>query len=1536
MKDPGTGAPTLDAKPSRPQLQGLTIGEVNETLASVHDNHMRLFGTSANPGLVFDVVRGVAQEIVRDVNHLFDLPRDRREAALRAIATAAPKPNTVTAEDPDAAAALERAQGHPLTASQREALNLAQGKETVFQAREHLREAGVLPKLQVVHDEGDLFNRIMAGSLNASLQVVGGIALGLPATALAEGRAIGASVKQGSVKPFAQTNAMLAKGVYHGLGRDIHNPGENAGNLILDLWGLASLGAGTAGRVGAAGRALAEGAGARAVARAALAKASPGSYRLGEGADLPLSTNPLAAKIQTYLLDRKTAAEPEPAGALAALFDAFGLRTRYLGLPSKTQRQLRAADRIDRDVRLALLDPVLRANQSAVTTAGVIAKMPRRWLGLSAAEQKAIQVLATDDPTPFQTWRGFHERAIENGWGDGDAHRAHLDLLGPAEKAAANPSPKLAQAIEAVRQAMVEQTIVRIRLLGLAPEQAEGRVASVGEVVRGELRNPARNEIVPALTGKDEILRLAALGRTAEQIAAELVKPHPETAGELGRPRYTSEAEALKAVRAKLATPEAKVALTPQRVRSATANPDAHYLPFVSPAKTRAPGSFWGMRANKYGIPVPSTLPELNHAFTGDSIRAGDFRIDATNLARESYVRTVHVASKLNAWKRLWEHYADETPLSEYHQPIRDRRAVDEYLKGLLSNIEQGHLSEADLAGLPEDAIENLNRFLYPSRAEVKPGEQVRWVDSRLLDDPRSGRPGGAAKVFSAVNEPLRDLTLFLRPAYLINVLGNAGMLAMQAGVLAIPNLVRALKASEWYGPHLTRVVDALAGESRTLSYSPDVGAVTRVSHALAAGWNVITDRIFRRAAVIHELRREGFRTTEEIKDALTRMLDDPELHKRVVAASQRAKKAMVELDNLTWAERQYLRHIVFVYPWMSRSFVWSLRFLRDHPGQAAIVNEIGHSQEIEEDPILKHLPGWMQDAGVMPVAWDKSGNPLVVNPASVSTWSTIGEAAGLTRGDETISDLFGAGAEIALHTVTNRDRFGRAYAHRWQPLVQQLEQLPQVAAFSRAQQQEPDDLPGNDVTSLRGLVREQHAEAKAPLYVPGGFLNVFGPLLFGGLTPRVLDRKAVEARFWRDQPYPSRIKHETALMQREAAVQAALVGRGTVPEQVREGIRLSGLRALAYHDFAAKNGRTPTLRERTSIDIGVLEGRHLISSEQAQRLRDQLAHAAPGDLAQVRSDLLDQHAYGTALTRWHSDVLTVAQGANRDRLDASLQMLVGAGLLDPRYRDAADTGDKTLLQYGRGYLAYVRGVRKLSDKIDALQKRNEDTGEARAALRGFVDEHAASVVVDGHTLPPYPSLALARLNADQRAALKVRIYTAPWLSLAATDKQLTGYKVNPKVAQALVAYAHYTSPEYLATVYPAGERHLDGGQKLAIVKQLDRSYDLHGDLVREYRFAQLPRFERYQRLAIYSQSPNRSLWRDLFGRARELYDLAHPKDGQLQITEAAMNDAWHEWTAQLLPLVKRDYPSFYAELQPYLAHNPSFLDDLVKGESNG
>jgi hypothetical protein len=173
---------------------------------------------------------------------------------------------------------------------------------------------------------------------------------------------------------------------------------------------------------------------------------------------------------------------------------------------------------------------------------------------------------------------------------------------------------------------------------------------------------------------------------------------------------------------------------------------------------------------------------------------------------------------------------------------------------------------------------------------------------------------------------------------------------------------------------------------------------------------------------------------------------------------TRRANKALVEFDNLLPIEKNYIRHFVFVYPWVSRSAVWSLRAMHGASGKTDVLAHLGEFTRAH-DPIFKNAPVWFKRTGYIPIGFKHDGTPKVVNPTSVNTFSTLGDFLALRRGvDDGRQVRIGRRLPRAGTEVPRPCRHGPGRVRQQVPRLAVVGRgegdtdagLPQVAAFER------------------------------------------------------------------------------------------------------------------------------------------------------------------------------------------------------------------------------------------------------------------------------------------------------------------------------------------------------------------------------------------------------------------------------------------------------------------------------------------------------
>jgi hypothetical protein len=640
VRDPSTGTPALapQAKlpsgPPHPALQASgfngSIHDFNDRVQAVTDAYKTAYGVKPSPGLAFDVVRSpLAPD---QFPHLFTVPQSARQMRARAVAPDAPPPILTNKDLYDGAINAAKTGGlHDYLDQHGNDLYKLLGKNPALAARYQKTLADTRKQQNPAligkspgRTEADvtgagLAGKILFGVVMGFGQFAGSTAIGPAALGYAEAKATKQSVEQKSLRPLAKTQVEIAKGIAAGVAQDVRHPQQNAGFLAADIFAAATGGAGLFSRLGRAGTALKE-AGAGAAVKAAATRRVPGTVEVRRGGATEhelVSENPLVGAIQEHViapsrnrnLERRYTAEDAPAGVKAvlqpsrlvdAVVDLFPAESK-IGRLSLARRRVEQAVS---DVPLRQLEHVAKATNVELTFRQFVAdrtgRLPdqvssRAFLpqtlrrGLTAGEQKAIQVLATDDPHPWQAWKDFHEYMIETLPKDApavSAHRAQLAALKLARKEIDNPSPRLQKAMALADELYARQQNIKIEELGLSPATAEQHVADIGEVVRGRKALADTGALQAKVTSLEKQIartpsfHLRDLPQRLDEAKAELA----DALDARSQPRRTTTSR-YQTLRASPVHQEAgqdraaahrRQPRRPVRVRAATQRPDPH------------------------------------------------------------------------------------------------------------------------------------------------------------------------------------------------------------------------------------------------------------------------------------------------------------------------------------------------------------------------------------------------------------------------------------------------------------------------------------------------------------------------------------------------------------------------------------------------------------------------------------------------------------------------------------------------------------------------------------------------------------------------------------------------------------------------------------------------------------------------------------------------------------------------------------------------------------------------------------------------
>jgi hypothetical protein len=1559
--------------PPHPALQNAgfngSIVDFNNRLAAAVSAHVRTAGTRPSPGLAFDLARSALpveqfEPLLTVTPKMSMQVRARQALALHPLETytgqsfidgmkAAAKAGslhdylTQNQDDIGALAAKDKGFAAKLAPLLRQGYESGQFNEagTPLGGVAKVVNRGVTQVVSgLVHSPGALYNlgkTIYKGDKGVVDQ---GINLGRPTPK-----------NQAEQQQAADAVGNVLRGTVTSVKEDILHPTERPGFLFLDVLGLAA----PVTRFAAGTRALATGEGLTGV-ELAVTKRAGGTVEIGRpGAteNALVSEHPAIAALQRWNLARRQSnleaavtGDDTPAGLRSILLPNFAqdFLDRNFSFERKLGREADARQRVQHIVDTSLANELDSVASGTLVQSRALSRMPNALRrGLSRGEQKAIQTLSFGTTPDEQI--GFHQRMIDAEIGDSKAHLRQIGDLKLAKKVLANPNPsdRFSRAVELTQQVVEQAQAQKIDALGLSPVTAEARVGHPGAVFREQdlVKSPSGetfvreqgstslfalerdlNQAKTVLAGEQR--KLATLeDRLAKPPASGVGRSRPKLKAQVDRQRqavadwtsHVSEAEA----RVVSEGPKLKPLRGTAQEYPATGPVEPFYSKLETGRKNTpsARGGYYASRPSKFGEGPPALPPELTNELSGKSIVNGKFRIDATALTTEAMARTVRAATVLSEHEKHWLAGTD-LPRSKWDMPIRDKRVVSEKLRAALNAIEDNAITSKEAVTLPADMQEVLNELYVlpedferqhgPMDAVKEPIPGIKFFDRRSIGSASNlGAPAGARgamKVLEALNEVPRDLTLFVRPAYALNALGNGAMLAFDQGFAAIPNVAWALQAKSALGEEAYRVLTNLGGVGKAKSYAS--GLSLKPGRALASGWNILTDRVFRVAAIRHYAREMGYTTDAEFRDLLLSGGKD------LVEATRRANKSLVEFDNLTPVEADYLRHIIFVYPWVSRSAVWSLRSIFEHPIKTDALAQLGQ-QEANSDPIFQHVPEWFKRTGYFPISWTHDGVPLVVNPTSVNTFSTlsdmlsVGQAGAAGDRYSSLEGLFGPGITFLVHGATGRDQYGNTYVgSQWLGAAKEvLGQLPQVSAYSRGGKAKSPALKPADIEKRGSLEARFNSGLKRTVFSPG-WLDGYGTLIAGGLSPRPEDQQAATARFWRDQTPEARHGLERWFLNRALDVQGELL-KQSVPGAVRDGVKVAADLSFEASRFAKANGRTPTEQERAELAIDYFVKRGSLDSSKGMQLRRELRGMVdPTEIKTLANKVVMDYGNGKAVSQWDQNVRLVASFKAPVFAQKAAE-LHKQGIID----SVPKPSQSALYEYGRQYLAFKDAATKLGEKVKA--------GKATPAdLRAFEDEHDKPV----NGLPSFVRTAWAYNTPDQQAKALKTALKASWSSLSGFEKQLlVGKPVDAKVSE---AWAMFTDNVAKAREsLPPGERRIKASDKLRYAKELDSYYGLHGAFVADYKFSRQPLFARALAEKPIQNSPNRAEWQSVLSDAKKAWVLHTQSPDVYPTTD--LRDQWHDFVrSDAFQAWLDSLPKFKAEVAAY--GGTSFLTSLL------
>lgn len=382
---------------------------------------------------------------------------------------------------------------------------------------------------------------------------------------------------------------------------------------------------------------------------------------------------------------------------------------------------------------------------------------------------------------------------------------------------------------------------------------------------------------------------------------------------------------------------------------------------------------------------------------------------------------------------------------------------------------------------------------------EARLGRGV-FVQRSLLGD--FGRSGPMrvpyAKTADMLNNVQKSLVVYFKANYpVIQAMSNAAMNVIQQGFATPRNGVRAVEL--WRNePRLAADIGDVMGSGAVMQAAFEgTGRVASVTQKLAHWMSHWVDGPARLSAFLHEASKAGFNSPAELRS----LLNDETHVDALGEVAQRAKEAIVDYSEMTDAEKNVIRRIFFVYPWLKGSVKWTSHFLRDHPIQASALGHVGNTGAAVSRAEYPSLPSYLQGAFAGP------GGGLI-NPSGVNPFQTpeqIGSAIAGLANRTPQAPLAGQFFTPALATLvalaTGRDTLGRPLPPGLPQVLRQLYVTPTPAVQALHAASEAALGQQGPVDALLGRPSQStFPNPNDPLY----------RFLLGGLYPRGTSQQAL------------------------------------------------------------------------------------------------------------------------------------------------------------------------------------------------------------------------------------------------------------------------------------------------------------------------------------------------------------------------------------------------------------------------------------------
>lgn len=844
---------------------------------------------------------------------------------------------------------------------------------------------------------------------------------------------------------------VVGKATVHSFGETIHHPirqfQQDPLGLITNLFGAAAIPGSIAGRIAG----VADASTVADAVKAAVKSPKPVERTLRvtkPGSAETVEVHPLGSKNLTVgWLVQKHVIDPLTQHLLDTGKDVPGtLRGKavhaVVGANVKVGREMRAEERFRTAAQQGEISKL--GKYGATRSARIFGKSFRKDAGavkralgskkLSAGEQKAVQIISSG--LGHETHQALEDRAVLEGAGNTRAHLLQQGLTKVAEQHM--DSPRVTEAADAARAAIEQREGIKgysedeiLHRLGAhatqishlaehgfdseTPVEELGRlehetadVKPQGETERGDLeqklaanaaaqhagpyteaqRGTIRSQLAENLRKQLEPFTKTHLAmlRRDENMYREQLGEHGSSGAGLAQLRREE-----SQIRDRIGNLDKLDRIEQLHTHLITEGAKARenggfYLPVQDDLRRVTRGGYSGARASvgTYGIGPGKT--EAIHHYGGAKVRLGDYRTDATNLAARSLKTALKEASAKRVHASLWKQASkDPADVPEaYRIPIRFSTTTPDALKKMMNAVDRGDIHAREVDGEPLLA-QLVHSWFDP--AQFKPGDKVRWIDSRRVGPlaPYVPKWGTTGELLDRLNQIPR-FGRFLRPGYLQWLPQNLVVNLVQQGPLIIRNLHSLVREVSKLDPETYEKIAQLAGTGVSHALEGDSQFLQGTMSKAASGWAKIVDHVPRMLAWLHEAHRAGFTSAED----LHRLVNDPALESKMIEVSKRANKEAIDYGAMTNAERATVKKLFTSWPWLSAASRWAARLPVEHPYQSLLYGQAGKKGAADVRAFYEKLGGFVP-------AWLESSLPTkhgALDTSFLNPAETLGSAA--------------------------------------------------------------------------------------------------------------------------------------------------------------------------------------------------------------------------------------------------------------------------------------------------------------------------------------------------------------------------------------------------------------------------------------------------------------------------------------------------------------------------------------------------------------